>query len=62
MGRQEVAPLQQDHDMEVTDERLSYMKKLLLRLYADQIGMEIASVEVRPAAKEEGCQKDVGTQ
>lgn len=53
MGRQEVASVQQEHDMEVTDERAAYMKNLLLRLYADQIGMEIVSVEVHPVAKEE---------
>lgn len=52
MGMQKVAPVQQDHDMEVTDERLAYMKNLLLRLYADQIGMEVVSVEVHPAAQE----------
>lgn len=54
MGRQEAAPAQQEHDMEVTDERFAYMKNLLLRLYADQIGMEIVSVEVHPAAGQEG--------
>ena len=53
MGKQGVVPVQQEHDMEVTDERLAYMKNLLLRLYADQIGMEIVSVEVHPVAKEE---------
>lgn len=52
MVRQEVVPAQQDHDMEVTDERFAHMKNLLLRLYADQIGMEVVSVEVHPAAKE----------
>lgn len=53
MGKQGVATVQQEHDMEVTDERLAYMKNLLLRLYADQIGMEVVSVEVRPATKED---------
>mgnify|MGYP001034356594 CR=1 FL=1 len=36
-------------DMEVTDERLSFMKNLLAMLYADQIGKEIKSIRVRPA-------------
>ena len=40
-----------DFDMEVTEERLSDMKKLLLMLYADQIGMEVKSVKVRPAGE-----------
>lgn len=53
MGKQGGAPVQQEHDMEVTDERLAHMKNLLLRLYADQIGMEVVSVEVRPVTKEE---------
>lgn len=53
MGKQGVATSQQEHDMEVTDERLAYMKSLLLRLYADQIGMEVVSVEVHPVTKEE---------
>lgn len=40
--------------MEVTDERFNYMKNLLVKLYADQIGMEVKSIRVRPApAKEE---------
>lgn len=43
----------QEFDMEITDKRLANMKELLLRLYADQIGMEIASVTVRPATKED---------
>lgn len=41
-----------EFDMEVTDERLEYMKKLLVRLYADQIGMEVKSIKVRPANEE----------
>lgn len=53
MEKQKVAPVQQEHDMEVTDERFAYMKNLLLRLYADQIGMEVVSVTVRPATKED---------
>lgn len=54
MGKQKVAPVQpQEHDMEVTEERLAYMKKLLLRLYADQHGLEVVSVEVHPAPKKE---------
>lgn len=53
MGKQQVALVQQEHDMEVTDERLAYMKNLLLRLYADQIGMEVVSVEVHPANKKD---------
>lgn len=35
--------------MEVTDERFDCMKNLLVRLYADQIGMEVKSVKVKPA-------------
>ena len=38
-----------EFDMEVTDERFEYMKNLLARLYADQIGMEVKSIKVRPA-------------
>lgn len=38
-----------EFDMEVTEERLSDMKKLLVMLYADQIGMEVKSIKVRPA-------------
>lgn len=53
MEKQGVALVQQEHDMEVTDKRFAHMKDLLLRLYADQIGMEIASVTVRPATKED---------
>lgn len=34
--------------MEVTDERFEYMKNLLVRLYADQIGMEVQNIRVRP--------------
>ncbi len=51
MEKQIVAPGQKEHDIEVTDERLAYMKSLLLRLYADQIGMEVVSAEVHPATK-----------
>ena len=45
-------------DMEVTPERADFMKRTLLRLYADQMGMDIVSVQVQqvqPAnkAKEE---------
>ncbi|MDE7331254.1 MAG: hypothetical protein K2O16_03285 [Lachnospiraceae bacterium] len=40
-----------EFDMEVTDERFNYMKKQLIMLYADQIGMEVKSVKVRPANK-----------
>ena len=40
-----------EFDMEVTDERFEYMKNLLVRLYADQIGMEVKSIKVRPADK-----------
>lgn len=36
-----------EFDMEVTEERLSDMKKLLAILYADQIGKEIKSIRVR---------------
>ncbi len=53
MEKQRAATEQQEHDMEVTDERLAYMKNLLLRLYADQIGMKVVSVEVHPATKED---------
>lgn len=41
-----------EFDMEVTEERLNYMKKLLVTLYADQIGMEVKSIKVRSAEKE----------
>lgn len=41
----------QEFDMEVTDERLAFMKNQLLRLYADQLGMEVVSVQVAPAKK-----------
>jgi len=51
MGEHVVATPQPKYDMEVTDERLAYMKKFLLRLYADQIGGEVVSVEVFPAKK-----------
>lgn len=37
-----------EFDMEVTEERLSDMKKLLVMLYADQIGKEVKSIRVRP--------------
>lgn len=53
MEKQKVAPVQQEHDMELTDKRFEAMKDLLLRLYADQIGMEVVSVTVRPATKED---------
>ncbi len=43
----------QEFDMEVTDKRFAAMKELLLRLYADQHGLEVVSVEVRPATKED---------
>lgn len=43
----------QKFDMEVTDKRFAAMKELLLRLYADQHGLEVVSVEVRPATKED---------
>ncbi|MBD5395838.1 MAG: hypothetical protein HDR71_16610 [Lachnospiraceae bacterium] len=43
-----------DFDMEVTDERFNYMKDLLVMLYADQIGMEVKSIRVRPADKGTG--------
>lgn len=43
----------QEFDMEVTDKRFAAMKDLLLRLYADQYGLEVVSVEVRSATKEE---------
>lgn len=42
-----------EFDMEVTPERADYMKRQLLRLYADQMGMEIVSVTVTPKVKEE---------
>lgn len=38
-----------EFDMEVTKERAEYMKNLLVRLYADQIGMEVKSIKIRPA-------------
>lgn len=37
-----------EFDMEVTEERANYMKRLLVTLYADQIGMEVKSVKVKP--------------
>ncbi len=37
-----------EFDMEVTEERLNYMKNLLVTLYADQIGMEVKSIKVKP--------------
>ncbi len=43
----------QKFDMEVTDKRFAAMKELLLRLYADQHGLEVVSVEVRPTTKED---------
>ncbi len=43
--------MENQFDMEVTDERSNYMKKLLVKLYADQIGMEVKSIKVRPADK-----------
>ncbi len=41
-------------DMEVTDERADYMKRQLLRLYADQLGMDVVSVTVTPKPRKEG--------
>lgn len=41
-----------EFDMEVTDERFNYMKNLLVMLYADQIGMDVKSISVKPADKE----------
>ncbi len=38
-----------EFDMEVTDERFEYIKNLLVRLYADQIGMEVKSIKIKPA-------------
>lgn len=46
-----------EFDMEVTEERLSDMKKLLVMLYADQIGKEVKSIKVRPAKPEDGKTK-----
>lgn len=40
-----------EFDMEVTDERFEYMKNLLVRLYADQIGMNVKSIRVSPASE-----------
>lgn len=40
-----------EFDMEVTPERADYMKRMLLRLYADQLGMEVVSVTTMPANK-----------
>lgn len=42
---------EQQFDMELTEERLSYMKNLLVTLYADQIGMEVKSIKVTQVAK-----------
>ncbi len=41
-----------EFDMEVTEERLNYMKNLLVTLYADQIGMEVKSIKTKPAVDE----------
>lgn len=41
-----------EFDMEVTDERFEYIKNLLVKLYADQIGMEVKSIRVKPANRE----------
>lgn len=50
---QEGGGLVQEFDMEVTDERFNYMKNLLVMLYADQIGMEVKSINVRPVESKE---------
>lgn len=42
-----------EFDMEVTEERASYMKNLLAKLYADQIGMEVKSIRVKPVDSED---------
>ncbi len=42
----------QEFDMEVTEERLHYMKNLLVTLYADQIGMDVKSIKVTPVKKD----------
>ncbi len=49
---------EEKYDMEVTPERAEYMKKLLVRLYAHQIGAEVESITVRPvgAKKAEAVQ------
>ena len=40
-----------DFDMEMTEGRANYIKNLLATLYADQIGMEIKSINFKPANK-----------
>lgn len=45
--------MEEKFDMEVTPERAEYMKKLLVQLYAHQIGTEVKSVTVTPVKTEE---------
>ena len=40
-------------DMEVTEKRAAYMKKLLIELYAHQIDAEIQNITIKPERKEE---------
>lgn len=40
-----------EFDMEVTQERLDEMKELLVKLYADQINMEVKSVRIKSKNK-----------
>lgn len=49
---------EQKFDMEITPERAEYMKKLLVRLYAHQIGAEVVSVTVRPVGGKEAVKPD----
>lgn len=45
-------------DMEVTAERAEYMKKLLVRLYAHQIGAEVKHIMVRPVHSKERIKRN----
>ena len=40
-------------DMEVTEKRAAYMKKLLIELYAHQSDAEIQNITIKPERKEE---------
>lgn len=41
-----------ESDMEITEERIIQMKQLLAKLYADQIGMEVKNIKVKPIDRE----------
>lgn len=42
-----------EFDMEVTEERLNEIKKMLVKLYADQTGMEVKSIKIKSEKKKE---------